>query len=176
MVGEIRDADTAHNAIRAATTGHLVLSTLHTNSALGAIDALVQMGSAPFILAHSILGIIAQRLIRKLCVNCRKGYVMKEEQARDLGMEGKGPRKRVYKAVGCEACMGTGYLRRTGVFEVIRVNESLRSLMSAHRRQEELEKLCREQQMLSIQQAAVEKVLAGETSAEEVMRRILLDV
>jgi type II secretory ATPase GspE/PulE/Tfp pilus assembly ATPase PilB-like protein len=93
-----------------------------------------------------------------------------------LGLRGEAPKKRVYKPGGCDECLGSGYFGRTGVFEVIRINEPLRAMLSTHQRQEVLEQACREQEMLSIQQAGAEKVLAGETSAEEIIRKIMMDI
>ena len=119
MVGEIRDSDTAHIAIRAAMTGHLVFSTLHTNSALGAIDALVHLGAVPFMVAGSLIGILSQRLVRKLCPACRKPMKTTSAINRQLGLA-EDVRKRIYKPVGCDECLGSGYIGRTGVFEVIR--------------------------------------------------------
>jgi type IV pilus assembly protein PilB len=174
MVGEIRDSDTAHIAIRAAMTGHLVFSTLHTNSALGAIDALVHLGSVPFMVAGSLIGILSQRLVRQLCPACRKPMKTTPAINRQLGLA-EDLRKRIYKPVGCDECLGSGYMGRTGVFEVIHLNEQLRPKITT-RKLDELEQAVRELEMMSLAEAGVQKVLDGATSVDEVAKKIMLDV
>ncbi len=175
MVGEIRDADTAQIAIRAALTGHLVLSTLHTNSALGAVDALVHLGAKAYTISSALLGLISQRLIRQLCKACRKGYILKPDDARQLGLP-EDTRKKVYRPVGCDQCLGSGYLGRTGVFELIQVEETLRPLIATHRPLADMESVARERKMMGMQEAGAQKVLDGETSIEELARKILLEL
>ena len=174
MVGEIRDSDTAHIAIRAALTGHLVFSTLHTNTALGAVDALMHLGAVPFMVANSLIGIIAQRLVRRLCKSCRKAQKMTPALAAQLGLD-EGCKKRLWRAGGCDECLGSGYLGRTGVFEVIRINEALRPKITTHHFAE-LEQAIREQRMISLAEAGVQKVLDGITSVEEITRKVMLDI
>ena len=173
MVGEIRDADTAHNAIRAAMTGHLVFSTLHTNTALGAIDALVHLGSTPFMVAGSLIGILSQRLLRKLCTACRQPQTTTSTINRQLGLDEK-LRKKIFKTAGCDECLKSGYLGRTGVFEVVRVSEPLRPLIT-QRKLAEVEQIIREQKMPSLAEAAAQKVLDGVTSVDEVLRKVILE-
>jgi type II secretory ATPase GspE/PulE/Tfp pilus assembly ATPase PilB-like protein len=175
MVGEIRDSDTAYIAIRAAMTGHLVLSTLHTNTALGAIDALVNLGRLPFTVAGSLVGIVSQRLVRQLCPECRKAQRLTPALRATLGI-GEEVRKRIYKANGCQECLGSGYQGRSGAFEVVKINEAIREAISEGRRGESLEPLVREHKMLSMQDAAVQKVLAGKTSVDEISSKILLEL
>ncbi|MEN6627983.1 MAG: GspE/PulE family protein [Candidatus Sumerlaeia bacterium] len=175
MVGEIRDGDTAHIAIRAAMTGHLVLSTLHTNTALGAIDALIHLGAMRFMVAASLVGILSQRLVRQLCGDCRKGYMLKADEVTRLRLP-EGTRKRIYKAGGCDACLHSGYLGRTGVFETVAIREAMRLLISDSNSSAELEKVARESGMIALEQAAGLKVLDGHTTVEEVSRKILFEI
>ncbi len=175
LVGESRDGDTARSALRAAMTGHLVLSTLHTNTALGSIDTLIQLGVQPFTLGNSLCGIVSQRLVRRLCAACRQEGRLTDVQALELGLGDDDLNAAVYTAGGCDGCLGSGYYGRTGVFEVIQATEALRPLVAAHRPQSELEAKARELGMLSLAQAGGRKVLAGETSYEEIARRILID-
>ena len=173
MVGEVRDPDTAHNALRAALTGHLVFSTLHTNVALGAIDALVHLGCAPFMVAGSLIGILSQRLLRKLCLSCRKPMMTNPIVNQQLGLD-EGVRKRIYTAGQCDDCLKTGYLGRTGVFEVIRVHDALRPLIT-QRKLIEVERLVREKKVPSLAEASAQKVIDGGTSVEEVMRKVIFE-
>ncbi|MCE5230175.1 GspE/PulE family protein [bacterium] len=175
MVGEIRDGDTAHIAIRAAMTGHLVLSTLHTNTALGAIDALVHLGAMRFMVAASLIGILSQRLVRKLCGDCRKGQMLKADVAARLGLP-EGTRKRIYQAHGCNNCLGSGYLGRTGVFETVAIHEAMRPMVADPHGMAALEQAAREAKMLSLSQAAALKVLDGQTTVDEVSRKILFEI
>lgn len=176
MVGEVRDSDTANIAIRAAMTGHLVLSTLHTNSALGAFDALNQLGAQMFMAANAVAGIISQRLVRKLCDNCKKRRKFTDEQKAQLGVEDEETRKTIYRPQGCEECLNSGYRGRTGVFEVIVMNDELRRLVMEHGHSPELEAAVREQGMMGLHEAAVLKVLDGTTSVDEVAHKILLEM
>ncbi len=176
MVGEIRDSDTARIAIRSAMTGHLVFSTLHTNTALGSVDALVHLGVVPFMVASSISGIIAQRLVRLLCPDCKTSRTMGESLAGQLGLTKGSARKKVYNGAGCASCLGTGFLGRSGVFEVIKVNDKIRPLIAVHESIETLEAAARKAKFMSLREAGVQKVLAGVTSAEEVAEKILLEL
>jgi type II secretory ATPase GspE/PulE/Tfp pilus assembly ATPase PilB-like protein len=175
MVGEIRDGDTAQIAIRAAMTGHLVFSTLHTNSALGAVDALLHLGAVPFMVSGSLVGILSQRLVRRLCRQCRRGLMIKPEMCRRLGLP-ENTRKKIYKARGCDHCLGSGYFGRSGVFEVITIEDAMRPFIARADRDGQLEAIVRERRMHSLAEAAAQKVLAGETSLEEVSRKILFEV
>jgi type II secretory ATPase GspE/PulE/Tfp pilus assembly ATPase PilB-like protein len=174
MIGEIRDGTTAQIAIRAAMTGHVVLSTLHTNNALGAFDALVNLGTVRFMLAGSVVGIISQRLLRVLCERCKRPDKLTAELRAEFNIQANA-RKGIRKSVGCNECLGTGYLGRTGVFEVIRITEPLRPLIVEHH-PEELERAVRKAGVLSLQEAAVQKVLDGVTSVDEVRRKIILEI
>ena len=137
MVGEIRDAETAEIAVQAALTGHLVFSTLHTNDAAGAISRLLEMGVQDYLLSSSLLGVLAQRLVRRLCPNCRKQVPFTGCERRDAGTricKMATVAKTVYEAVGCEACSGTGYLGRVGIFELLPVtSDTLQDYRAAGR-------------------------------------------
>jgi type IV pilus assembly protein PilB len=175
MVGEIRDAETAQIAIRAAMTGHLVLSTLHTNDAIGALDALTNLGAARFMVASSLIGIISQRLLRTLCEACKKPMTLTDAVRQELGLEEKASRKKIRRSVGCENCLGSGYLGRTGAFEVIRILDRFKPMIVEHQ-VEELEKAARAENMIDLRRAAVQKILEGVTSVDEVRRKIMLEI
>ena len=125
MIGEIRDPDTANIAIRAAMTGHLVFSTLHTNTTIGAFQALNQLGASNYMIGSAVIGVIAQRLVRKLCNACKKNKAVSKALAAQLGLEYK-KTLRLQRAVGCEECMESGYFGRVGLFEVIEMTDNLR--------------------------------------------------
>lgn len=127
MVGEIRDSETAEIAIRAAITGHLVLSTLHTNDAVSSINRLIDMGIEPFLIASSLVGVLAQRLVRRLCSNCKEEYDASEHEIKLLKLE---EGIKLYKPVGCPACNGTGYKGRTAVYEILTISNELREMIS----------------------------------------------
>jgi len=167
MVGEIRDLETAQLAVRAALTGHLVLSTLHTNDAPSASIRLVEMGIAPFLVSSSLLAVIAQRLVRKLCVECRQEYTIPDKTADDLGI----PRgSTAYKPMGCEVCRGTGYKGRSGIYEIMKVGEEIQNLIldgaAGHRIQQEAIR----EGMRTLRDSGLRKVLDGVTSLEEVLQ------
>jgi len=177
MVGEIRDGDTASITMRAAMTGHLVLSTLHTNTAISAIGTLTNLGTAPFMIARSLLGVISQRLVRTLCENCRRGKMLNATFRQQLELSEDPPPKRIFLPVGCETCLGSGYVGRTGVYEVIMITEKLRPLIaSGQKSTSPLEAAVREEGMISLHDAAREKVLMGTTSIDEISGKILLDI
>jgi general secretion pathway protein E len=168
MVGEIRDLETAEIAVQASLTGHLVLSTLHTNTAVGAVARLRDMGVEPFLLASSLLGVIAQRLVRTLCKDCRQPAPPNETEARILGLAAEN-RTRIYHAIGCPACNGSGYRGRSGIYELIPVDEHLQAMIHQGESEQALERYAR---TLSpgIRDDGVRKVLDGTTTLEEVVR------
>jgi general secretion pathway protein E len=168
MVGEIRDLETAEIAVQASLTGHLVLSTLHTNSAVGAVTRLHDMGIEPFLLSSSLLGVIAQRLVRVLCKECREPYVADTYACAVLGVDPAEP-PTVYKAKGCIHCNGLGYRGRTGIYEVIVIDEEMRRLIHNHAGEHELEAHAR-RTSTSLRQDGTRRVLAGLTTLEEVLR------
>ncbi|MCD6059840.1 MAG: gspE [Moraxellaceae bacterium] len=168
MVGEIRDLETAEIAVQASLTGHLVLSTLHTNSAVGAVTRLHDMGIEPFLLSSSLLGVIAQRLVRVLCKECREPYTVDAYACAVLGVDPAEP-PTVYKAKGCVHCNGLGYRGRTGIYEVIVVDEEMRRLIHNHAGEHELEAHAR-RTSTSLRQDGTRRVLDGLTTLEEVLR------
>ncbi len=167
MLGEIRDLETAEIAIRASLTGHLVLSTLHTNSAIGAVIRLQDMGIEPFLLSSSLLGVIGQRLVRLLCPQCKQKHRLSQDER---AMSGLGSRRvGVYHSAGCEHCLQTGFLGRTGVFEVVGVDDTLRGLI--HDQAGEVDMINYTQERFSnIRDSGIQCVTAGRTSLEEVFR------
>ncbi len=166
LVGEIRDGETAQIAVQASLTGHLVLSTLHTNSALGALSRLQDMGVEPFLLSTSLLAVLAQRLVRTLCPDCREAYTVDAVQAEQMGTA---PHSVIYRPVGCPQCSFTGYRGRTGIHELLLVNDDVRAAI--HRGDGELA-IARllGSERLTIRQDGINKVLAGLTTWEEVIR------
>ncbi|MBI1783813.1 type II/IV secretion system protein, partial [Candidatus Sumerlaeota bacterium] len=174
MVGEIRDADTAKTAIRAALTGHLVFSTLHTNSAIGAFQALANLGATPYMIGSAVTGVIAQRLVRKLCPACRKAAAPTKAIAAQLGVK-SASREKWHRAVGCPACLGTGYSGRTGIFELIEMTEKLRQGVLNDESPAKLRQIAAAEGRLSIREAGLEKVRQGITSPEEVIQKVILE-
>jgi general secretion pathway protein E len=165
MVGEIRDLDTAQIAIQASLTGHLVLSTLHTNSAIGAITRLVDMGIEPFLLASSLVGVLAQRLVRLLCPHCKQSQPASATECSVLGVD----QAEIFYPVGCEHCRHTGYNGRSGVYELIAINETLRTMIHDQTPEQQIKKYARTL-FPGIRQDGYQLVLAGQTSLEEILR------
>ncbi len=168
MVGEIRDIETAQIAIQASLTGHLVLSTLHTNSAIGAITRLKDMGVEPFLLASSLIGVIAQRLIRLLCAQCKKAAPASQSECERMNLSEKNP-PLIYHPVGCALCKNTGFRGRSGVYEVIEIDNALREMIHDKASEQKLIQYARTH-YLSIRQDGFRRVLAGNTTLEEVLR------
>ncbi len=168
MVGEIRDVETAQIAIQASLTGHLVLSTLHTNSAVGAITRLDDMGIEPFLLSSSLIGVLAQRLIRKLCVHCKRPQLATIQECERLGLPTTNP-PLLYHAVGCQHCRNTGYSGRSGVYELIVIDDRLRTMIHDRKPEPELKKYARTL-FPSIRQDGYARVIAGDSSLEEILR------
>ncbi len=166
MVGEIRDVETAQIAIQASLTGHLVLSTLHTNTAIGAITRLRDMGIEPFLLASSVIGLMSQRLIRLLCQNCKQIYIPNEVEMRELNLT---TAPELYKAQGCPDCNAIGYRGRTGIYELVSIDSTLRNMIHDSVGQHELENYVNAQ---SIYQDGIKRLLAGETTVDELLRVI----
>jgi len=169
MVGEIRDKETAQIAIQAALTGHLVFSTLHTNDAPGAITRLTDMGVETFLVASSVIGILAQRLVRKLCDECKEEYTPATEALKDLGLADVG-KVSFYRGKGCEKCMRRGYKGRISIYELMTLDEETRHLILAKASLGEIKKYARASGMRTLKQDGIEKIRKGVTSAEEVLR------
>ena len=171
MVGEIRDLETAEIAIQASLTGHLVFSTLHTNDSAGAITRLIDMGIESFLVSSSLLAIMAQRLVRTVCHSCRESYDPPDEELKELGIRRDDlGGKKLYRAVGCPRCMETGYAGRTGIFELLVVNEDIRSLIMRRSDSSTVKKMAMKRGMLTLRQDGVEKVIDGITTTEELVR------
>ncbi len=164
MVGEVRDLETAEICVRAALTGHLVLSTLHTNDASSAISRLTDLGVEPFLLSPSLLLLIAQRLVRRLCLECREGY----EPTPSIRIKAKLPHSQYFRAKGCAGCFSTGYRGRVGIFEVLRVDDEIQELISRGATAKEIKNVARSKGMKTLFESGVDKAAAGITSLEEV--------
>ncbi|MCC7291872.1 MAG: Flp pilus assembly complex ATPase component TadA [Phycisphaerales bacterium] len=169
MVGEIRDEATARMAIQSSLTGHLVFSTLHTNDAAGAVTRLIDLGVEPYLVAGSLLGVVAQRLIRCVCPECRVERPLTAEDAAVLA-GGERIAGAVFDAGGCTACHETGYRDRIGVFEMLTVDEAVHALVTAHPKSSALKQAARKGGMTTLREDAVRKLLAGLTTVEEVLR------
>jgi general secretion pathway protein E len=197
MVGEIRDLETAEIAIQASLTGHLVFSTVHTNDAAGGITRLVDMGVEPFLVASSLSGLLAQRLVRKLCTECREIYEPSYDEIRNLGLEpeafysgaipphplsdGSGdppPPGQAFrqKPKGCTACLGTGYSGRIGIYELLMLEENIRNMALKNTDAVSIKRAAVNQGMRTLRDDGARKVVAGITSISEVMRVTQEDV
>ena len=168
MVGEIRDKETAEIAVQASLTGHLVLSTLHTNSAIGAVTRLVDMGVEPFLLSSSLLGVLAQRLVRVLCPSCKQAYQADEAECAVLNVPASSP-PTLYRACGCEDCRQLGYRGRTGIYELVVFDDTLRTQIHANASEQDMLRHARTLGP-SIREDGRRNVLAGVTTLEEVLR------
>ena len=171
MVGEIRDEDTAGVAVRAAMTGHMVFSTLHANDAVGAIGALRHLGIPPYLVTSAVHTVAAQRLVRKVCPRCREPYTPDESLLRAAGLDPQEVRRMIfYKAVGCKECYRTGYRGRTGIFEILPMDDTIKSMVLSGASHDEIVKAAREKGMLSLMEAGVKKVQEGAVTLEELLR------
>jgi general secretion pathway protein E len=170
MVGEIRDKETAEIAINASLTGHLVLSTLHTNDAAGAATRLIDMGVEPFLVASSVLGIIAQRLIRRVCTKCRVPHTLTDFEMQELGLTSVPADSKIYRAVGCPSCSQSGYAGRTVIHELMVVDDKIRSLIIRNTDAGSIKKAAIEAGMITLREDGVTKVLSGATTVDELMR------
>lgn len=171
MIGEIRDLETAQIAVQASLTGHLVMATLHTNDAAGAVTRLVDMGVEPFLVASSLIGVLAQRLVRKLCPQCKRAHVPDAAERRLLQLPPTATDGgRIYMPVGCPTCSNSGYQGRSGVFELLTVDDKIRSLIHDGASEERLREHARSRGMGSIREDGLRWVRAGETSLDEVLR------
>jgi general secretion pathway protein E len=168
MVGEIRDLETADIAVQASLTGHLVFSTLHTNSAVGAVTRLRDMGVEPFLLSSSMVGVLAQRLVRVLCDNCKEPFTASAGDCEMLGMDPENP-PTLYRAVGCSECNQLGYRGRTGIYELVDIDDEMRARIHDGDGEHQLEAYAR-QHSPSMRQDGWRRVLAGQTTLEEVLR------
>jgi general secretion pathway protein E len=166
MVGEIRDGETAQIAVQASLTGHLVLSTLHTNSAVGAIIRLQDMGIEPFLLSSTLLGVISQRLVRTLCPECKSAASLNEEELATYGFDAS---DEIYQARGCGQCVQSGYKGRSGIYEMIEIDDPLANMIHDSVSQSQIESYCRSKGH-NLRDDGIRKVVSGETTLDEVLR------
>ncbi len=175
LVGEIRDFETAEIAVKAALTGHLVLSTLHTNDAPSTINRLMNMGIEPFLVSTSVNLICAQRLVRKICRECKEEIQMPSQALVDVGFEAdEAPQLRLFKGRGCASCNNTGYRGRVGLFEVMEMSEEIRELILSGASAMELRRKAIEEGMISLRGSGLQKIREGLTSVEEVVRETVI--
>ena len=171
MIGEMRDIETAENAIQAALTGHLVLSTLHTNDAPSSITRLLDLGIPSFLLQATLAGILAQRLVRKICPHCKEAFSMEAEELAAMGLDlGKESRVELYRGKGCLKCRGTGYLGRSAIFEVLPVTETIRKSITSECDVEVLREAAKKEGMVTLRENAIKKLLDAKTTYQEVLR------
>jgi len=171
MVGEIRDLETAQNAVQAALTGHLVFSSLHTNDAPSSVTRLLDLGVEPFLIAATLVGVMAQRLLRRTCADCAAERALKPEEIELLGLQTPGGKPLLIRTgAGCLRCRGTGYFGRTGIFEVMAVDDTLRRMVASRIDAQALREAARRQGMTTLRECAIRKMLQGLTTLEEVMR------
>ena len=169
LVGEVRDNDTAEMAFRAAMTGHQVFTTLHTNSALGTFPRLLDIGIAPEIMAGNIIGVIAQRLVRVLCVHCKEAYTPEAEESRLLGLKA-GSKNQIFRHKGCKRCSYNGYRGRMAIMELLRIDNELDSMIARRSHLDELRAVAREKGFVTLAEDGIRRVLEGFTSVAEVTR------
>ncbi len=171
LLGEIRDAETAKIAMQAAQTGHLVLSTLHTDNAPSVVTRLMDLGAEAYVIASTVVGVVAQRLVRRLCVNCRRQYTPPPETLRALNItDADAASIPFYKSVGCDRCNHTGYRGRIGIYEVMHVSDKLRRLIAARAPEDQLREAALAGGMISLGEDGLSKVKSGVTTPEELLR------
>jgi type IV pilus assembly protein PilB len=172
LIGEVRDRATAQLAVEAALTGHLVLSTLHTNDASSAVTRLIEMGIEPFLVGSSLDCVLAQRLARRLCEWCKEPFATTDEQLSAIGwpLERIAPPEKLWKPVGCRSCGGTGYRGRLAVLEVMPVSESIERLAVTHAPASEIAAVAIQEGMVTLREDGLMKAAAGATTIDEVVR------
>jgi general secretion pathway protein E len=182
MVGEVRDIETARMAIQSSLTGHLVFSTLHTNDSAGAITRLLDLGVEPYLVSSSLIAVIAQRLVRKVCPDCRKDYEPTPHELRELrlgNVKASGVSESVakfYTGTGCDRCFQTGYRGRTGIYEMMLISDEIQDLVYKRKTAGTIKKVALESGMQTLRMDGARKVLAGITSISEVLRVTQTDV
>jgi type IV pilus assembly protein PilB len=169
MLGEIRDAETARIAVQAALTGHLVLSTLHTNDAPASVTRLINIGVEPYLISSAVNAILAQRLVRRICQHCREEYTPTGEMQEFLTLQGFAANA-VFQGKGCDRCRKTGYSGRLGIYELLVMDDSLRDMVTRNPDVTQLRKLCRERGLVTLRQDGFQKVLQGQTTVDEILR------
>jgi len=169
MLGEIRDPETARIAVQAALTGHLVLSTLHTNDAPSSITRLINIGVEPYLISAAVNAILAQRLVRRICQNCKEPFTPSDEMREFLMLQGF-EAKETWKGKGCDKCRKTGYSGRLGIYELLIMDDSLRDMVTSNPDVTHLRKLCRERGLVTLRQDGFDKVMKGQTTVDEILR------
>lgn len=171
MIGEMRDLETAENAIQAALTGHLVLSTLHTNDAPGSIIRLLDLGVPSFLIQSTLVGIMSQRLVRKICDHCKEYYEISGEKLKDLGLDtGQSGKIKLARGRGCQRCRGTGYKGRTGIFEVLPYTDALRNLTTRDADISQIRHSALKEGMVTLRKSALDKLFKCDTTYQEILR------
>jgi len=171
MIGEMRDLVTAENAVQAALTGHLVLSTLHTNDAPSSITRLLDLGTPSFLLQATLVGILAQRLVRKICPFCKESFEMDTKELASMGLDlRRNSPVELHMGKGCMKCRGTGYLGRSGVYEVLPVTETIKKMITSETDVEAMREVAKKEGMITLRENAIKKLLGGETTYQEVLR------
>jgi type II secretory ATPase GspE/PulE/Tfp pilus assembly ATPase PilB-like protein len=170
MVGEIRDLETAQIAIQAALTGHLVLSTLHTNDSASAITRLIDMGIEPYLVCSSVIGIMAQRLVRIICPECKTPYIPSEEELELFDTQLHDYKEKLYQGKGCTNCIGTGYKGREGIFELMTIDDEIRESIMSNAGSNCIKQIAIKKGMFTLRQDGLRKAFAGNTTIKEVLR------
>jgi len=170
MVGEIRDTETAEIAVRAAITGHVVLSTLHTNNAIATINRLVDMGIKPYLVSSSIVAIISQLLVKKICPSCKVPYLPSQGELEMSGLKNLDLNVEFYKGTGCPHCKQTGYRGRTPIFEVLPFDSDIRQMITDGKSSSEIKRVLNSKGIRTLVDSCLELVLKGDTTVEELMR------
>ena len=172
MVGEMRDTETAQIAIQSALTGHLVFSTVHTNSAPATITRLIEMGIEPFLVSSTIIGVLSQRLVRRICKDCKESYHPHPEQLRELGIKEESFHKisnNFYRGKGCNNCRNTGYRGRLGIHELLEMSDSVKNIILENSDANAIKKQGLKEKMVTLRRDGVNKILHGLTTAEEIL-------
>ncbi len=169
LVGEMRDTETAQIAIQASLTGHLVLSTMHTNSTIATITRLMDIGLEPYIVASALLGVLAQRLVREVCPHCSETYILEGDVSGDVGFS-LPPKAKLKRAIGCQRCQMTGFSGRRGIFEIVEINDKLRQMIKSNADATAYKHLLRAMKVPSLRREGIRQAIAGSTTANEVLR------
>ena len=169
MIGEIRDSETSHIAVRAAITGHLVLSTIHTNDTASTISRLLDMDIEPYLISSALVGIVAQRLVKKICVECKMRYLASETEKQLLGLP-LDQEVYLHRGTGCPTCGGTGYKGRTSIVEIMPVSRGIKDLIDRKAHIEEIRQRAKEEGMINLRENGVNLALRGITTVEQVIR------
>ncbi len=176
MVGEVRDVETAHLALEASLTGHLVFATVHTNSAVGALTRLLDMGCEPFLVSSALIGVMAQRLVRRICTNCKQATVANATERELMGIPEERGDVEIFRGTGCARCSRTGYFDRVGIYELVTIDTGMGNLVMEKASTERLHTYAEEHGAIMLRQDAVKKAMHGQTTLEEAMRVTVSEV